>query len=172
MLLHCRRGSARTNETSTNIGARLFPTSISPEPRLQPAILPCEPPGQATAISRGSCRGRALRGPRMLHPVSPKSFHVHPYPRGPPAYEATLPAQIGCRKTRSKWVGVAAQYETTLETYSSSCKIHGNGGNASDLFDLIALSTASPFFFPFQVPSVFQCLLAGVKTHPDLSRVS
>ena len=76
----------------------------------QPGILPREPPGQAMAVSRGSCRGRALRPPRMLHPVSSKSSHVHPYPRGPPAYEATLPAPIRCHKYRSKRAfGLAAQ---------------------------------------------------------------
>ena len=37
--------------------------------------------------------------------------HVHPYPRGPPANIATLPAPINCTYSRSKWAvfGLAEQ---------------------------------------------------------------
>ena len=81
-----------------------------------PGILPREPPGQAMAVMRGSCRGQALRCPHMLHPVNPKSSDVHPYPRRPPAYETTLPAAIGCRKSRSMWaVWFCCTILTTLE---------------------------------------------------------
>ena len=64
--------------TSTNIGATLLPENISPEPRSlsQPSFLPRERLGQATAVSRDSYRGRALRCPHTLHPVIPRSSHV------------------------------------------------------------------------------------------------
>ena len=92
-----------------------FQNNISPVPRSQPSILPREPAGQAMAVSRGSCRGRALRRPHALHPVSHKPPHVHPYPRGSPVYEATLPGPISCRTSRSTWaVRVRCTRSTTL----------------------------------------------------------
>ena len=83
-LLKLLRTSRRHSFAGNYIGRASFATRS----------LPREPPGQAMAVSRGSCRGRALRRPLMLHPVSPMAPHVHQYPRGPPAYEATLPAPI------------------------------------------------------------------------------
>ena len=80
-----------TTATFTNIVAIRLPGNILPEPRPQPSILPREPPGQAMGVSRGSCLGRALRRSHMLLPASPKLSHVHPYGRGPPAYEVMLP---------------------------------------------------------------------------------
>ena len=116
--------------------------NISPEPRSQPSILLREPPGQAT-VSHGSCRRRVLWRPHTLYPVSPKSSHVHPYPRGPQAYEESLTAPIRCRKSRPKWavrIGSVLMYNINyFGTYSStsSSKIYGRGGNARGPFDLI-----------------------------------
>ena len=59
-------------ETSTNIGATLLLENITPDPRSQPSILPREPPGQDVQVTRGSCRGQALRRPHKLHPASLK----------------------------------------------------------------------------------------------------
>ena len=93
----------KASEIFTNIGAIRLPEYISPEPRSQTSLLPRGLPGQAMAVSHGSCRGRALRRPNTRHSVSPKSSYVRPYPRGPQAYEEPLPAPIKCCKVRSKW---------------------------------------------------------------------
>ena len=100
-----------TTETFANIGATLLPENTWAGFRSQPGLVPREPPDQAMVVSRGSCHGRALRRPRMVHPVSHVSSHVHPYPRVRPEYEAAIQAPINCRQSRSKFgpFGFAAQ---------------------------------------------------------------
>ena len=115
---------------------------IAREPRSQHSILPREPRGQAMAVSRGSCRERAPQRPRTLHPGSPRSSHVHPHPRGPPACEKSLPwaALISGRKSRSKSAVrfCFTRLTTTLHgTYSPSKNYGQDVVNASNLFDLI-----------------------------------
>ena len=80
-----------------------FATNISPESRSPPRLFPRTPPGQAMAVSRGCCRGRVLWRPHMPIPCSLCHLmpcHVHPYPHGPPANVATLPAPINCTYSR------------------------------------------------------------------------
>ena len=138
-----------------------LPTNISPEPRSQPDISPREPRGQAMAASCGSCRGRALRRRHVLHLVRAMSSHVHPCPRGPPAcsnaprYEETLPAPIGCRKSRSSWaVRFCFTIVSTLGHIFSSSKNHVQGGNARNLFDLTSINSKADDFPP-SVPMPF-----------------
>ena len=105
-----------------------MPECISPELVRNPIFLPRESPGQAMAVSRGSCRGRALRRPHTIHLVSPKSSHGQPYPLGPPAYEPPLPAPINCRKISFQWVVFGLVLLNKINdsgTYSSSSKNYG-----------------------------------------------
>ena len=57
-----------------------FATNISPESRSPPRLFPRTPPGQAMAVSSGSCRGRVLWRPHMPRPMlsmPSHAIHVH-----------------------------------------------------------------------------------------------
>ena len=53
-----------------------FCRNISPESRSPPRLFPRSPPGQAMAVSRGSCRGRVLWRPHMPHPMLAMPSHA------------------------------------------------------------------------------------------------
>ena len=124
------------------------------------------------AVSRGSCRGRVLWRPHRPHiPCSLCHLmpsHVHPYPHGPPANVATLPAPINCTYSRTK-VGrsVWLNKDYCLKSFSSSSKIFRQGGNAWNLFDfdqsaaIFCVDTIKHYSIP-SIPSD----LEGAKTRP------
>ena len=97
------------------------------------------------AVSHGSCRGRALRRPYMLHSASPKSPHVHPYSRGPPSCEATLPdmgkhsqhQSVAANLVPSGPFGFAAQDGLLSDILFLFQKSRVEVGNARNLFDLM-----------------------------------
>ena len=137
---------------------------ISPEPRSQPRRLPRGPLGQAMAVSRGPCNGRALQRPRILHPVSYVVSHVcAPIPRRSPEYEATLAAPISCRNSRSTWaVWFCCTTLTTWYCGASSSETHGQGGNSGGLFDLITNQQQTRYFsVPGFKRSKFLCIFGG-----------
>ena len=53
-----------------------FARNISPESRSPPRLFPRTPPGQATAVSRGSYRGRVIWRPHMPHPMLAMPSHA------------------------------------------------------------------------------------------------
>ena len=75
--------------------------------------------------------------------ISCHLMYVHPFPHGPPANVATLPAPINCTYSSSKW----AVRSYCLNT-SSSSKIFRQGGNAWNLFDFE--NNHKILFIPFQ----------------------
>ena len=121
-----------------------------------PVFVPREPPGQTMAVSRGNRPRRALRRPHLPHPVSPVSSHVvQPYPRGPPAYEATLldikkhsQHQSVAEKSRSEWavrlVLLHKINRSRTRTYFSSSNIHDQC--ARNLFDLMTNQLRAQLF--------------------------
>ena len=96
------------------------------------------------AVSRGSCRGRALQRPHILHPISPKSSNVHLHPCGlqhmnQRSQIRNTPSpqhrSVAVNHVPSGLFGFAAQDLNNAATYSSSSKL--TLGVGALRFDLI-----------------------------------
>ena len=123
-----------------------FARNISPESRSPPRLFPRTPPGQAMALSRGSCRGRVIWRPHIPHPMLAMPSHAISCTPIPPWSSSK------CRNTpstnqlhvfafqvgRSVWLNK----DYCLNTSSSSSKFVRQGGNAWNLFNFDNQSAA------------------------------
>ena len=111
-------------------------------------------PWRYRGVSLGSCRGRTLRRSHRLRSVSRKSSHVHPYPRGPQAYEEPLPAPTSCGISRPKWT--VRFCSTILASFGHilplpKFTVVAVGGNPRNLFDLMTNQKARKKYLSFHV---------------------
>ena len=99
--------------------------------------------------------------------------HALPYPHGPPANVATLPAPINCTYSRSKWAVRSCRTRITVWTlFLPLPKFSDRAGTLG--IDSILITNKQQFFMwipqnitsKYSIPSV-PSRLEGVKTRPD-----
>ena len=137
----------------------------------RPVFSPRTPPGQAMAVSRGSCRGRVRWRPHMPHPMLAMPSHAISYTPIPPWSSSK------CRNTPSTnqlhvfsfQVGRSALLNKDYCLNTSSSKLFRQGENAWNLLDfdnqpaaIICVDTTKYYSIP-SIPSG----LEGFKTRPD-----
>ena len=100
-------------------------------------------------------------------PVTPKSSHVHPYPRGPQADEEPVPAPIRYHKSRSKWaVRFCCTRKTVLRHVLPLPKIAVRVGTLG-VHSIFITNQQTSKITCRSMFQAFQCLLGGAKTHPQ-----
>ena len=123
-----------------------FARNISPEsrspPRLSPVRLLVRPwPYRVAPAAGESCGAHICPIPCSLCYLMPS--HVHPYPYGPQANVATLPAPIYCTYARSKWAVRSCKQGLLFEHFFLRIQNFRQGGNAWNLFDFNNQSAAN-----------------------------